>query len=120
VNTTLPFEVISSEKKQEGKIQAGLKRVEVFASAEKAGDVLAAIKEKGFEATQYDSKGYGEQKEKVRTGRGMGEAQLAYSTRRTIVTIVDSDKLEEIVNAVKSAIGGGVIAISPMDALIHV
>lgn len=50
----------------------------------------------------------------------MGEAQLAYSTRRTIVTIVDSDKLEEIVNAVKSAIGGGVIAISPMDALIHV
>ncbi len=84
MNTTLPFEVISNEKKQEGKIQAGLKRVEVFASAEKASEVLAAIKE------------------------------------RTILTIVDSDKLEEIVNAVKSAIGGGVIAISPMDALIHV
>jgi len=120
VNTTLPFEVISNEKKQEGKIQAGLKRVEVFASAEKASDVLAAIKEKGFEDTQYDSKGSGEQQQKVTTGRGMGEAQLAYSTRRTIVTIVDSDKLEKIVNAVKSAIGGGLIAISPMDALIHV
>lgn len=44
MNTTLPFEVISNEKKQEGKIQAGLKRVEVFASAEKASDVLGGNK----------------------------------------------------------------------------
>jgi nitrogen regulatory protein PII len=81
-----------------------LKRVEVFASSEKAAEVLAAIKDKGFEATLYDSKGYGEQKDRVRSGRGTSEAQLAYSTRRTIVTIVDSDKLEDVVNTVKSSI----------------
>jgi hypothetical protein len=50
----------------------------------------------------------------------MGKSQLSYSTRRTILTIVDSDKLEEIVNAVKSSIDGGLMAISPMDALIHI
>ncbi|MFZ0696266.1 MAG: hypothetical protein WAM88_03910 [Nitrososphaeraceae archaeon] len=50
----------------------------------------------------------------------MSEAQLSYSTRRTIVTIIDSKKLEEVVEAIKSASGGGgIIAISPMDALIH-
>jgi hypothetical protein len=47
----------------------------------------------------------------------MGKAQLSYSTRCTILTI---DKLEEIVNAVKSSIDGGLMAISPMDALIHI
>jgi nitrogen regulatory protein PII len=125
---TLPFEVVQDVTKQEGKIQAGLKRVEVFVSSDKADAVLAAINGKQFEATMYDSKGFGEQKEKVRVGRGLGEAQLAYSTRRTIVTIIDSGKLEEVVNTIKSAVtevtkensGGGVIAISPMDALLHV
>jgi len=129
---TLPFEIMKGESESKKKsaaeggvtskktIQAGLKRIEVFANSQRAAEVLAAIKEKGFEATSYDSKGYGEQRDKVRTGRGIGEASLSYSTRRTIVTIIDSDKLEEVVNAVKSSIGGGVIAISPMDALIHV
>jgi hypothetical protein len=56
----------------------------------------------------------------VRSGRGMSEAQLSYSTRRTVVTIVDSNKLEEVVETIKSASGGrGVIAISLMAALIH-
>jgi hypothetical protein len=35
-------------------MQAGLKRVKVFASSEKAAEILAAIKDKGFEATLYD------------------------------------------------------------------
>ena len=67
----------------------------------------------------YDSKGFEEEKGTVRTGRGMSEAQLSYSTRRTIVTIIDSKKLE-VVEAIKSASGGGgIIAISLMDAPIH-
>ena len=93
--------------------------MEVFLGSERANDVLAAIKAKGFEATLYDSKGFGEEKGTVRTGRGMSEARLSYSTRRTIVTIIDSKKLE-VVEAIESASGGGgIIAISPMDALIH-
>jgi len=122
VKSSLPFEVVGDESRQESsnRIQAGLKRVEVFLGSERANDVLAAIKAKGFEATLYDSKGFGEEKGTVRTGRGMSEAQLSYSTTRTIVTIIDSKKLEEVVEAIKSASGGGgIIAISPMDALIH-
>ena len=122
VKSSLPFEVVGDESRQESskRIQAGLKRVEVFLGSERANDVLAAIKAKGFEATLYDPKGFGEEKGTVRTGRGMSEAQLSYSTRRTIVTIIDSKKLEEVVEAIKSASGGGgIIAISPMDALIH-
>ena len=117
--TTLPFEVIKDESK-EGKVQAGLKRIEVFLGSGKADAVLSAIRNMNLEATLYDSKGFG--KEKVRVGRGMSEAELSYSTRQTIVTIVDSDKLEEIINTIKKSAGSGgvgIIAISPMDALIH-
>jgi len=75
VKYTLPFEVVGGESGSKKKIiQAGLKRVEVLASSEKAAEVLAAIKDKGFEATLYDSKGYGEQKDRVRSGRGTSEA----------------------------------------------
>ena len=119
--TTLPFEVIKDESK-EGKVQAGIKRIEVFLGSGKADAVLSAIRNMNLEATLYDSKGFGKEKEKVRVGRGMSEAELSYSTRQTIVTIVDSDKLEEIINTIKKSAGSGgvgIIAISPMDALIH-
>ena len=64
-----------------------------------------------LEATLYDSKGFGKEKEKVRVGRGMSEAELSYSTRQTIVTIVDSDKLEEIINTIKKSAGSGSVGI---------
>ena len=53
VKSSLPFEVVGDESRQESskRIQAGLKRVEVFLGSERANDVLAAIKAKGFEAT---------------------------------------------------------------------
>jgi hypothetical protein len=52
VKYTLPFEVIGGECESKKKtIQAGLKRVEVLASSEKAAEVIAAIKDIGFEAT---------------------------------------------------------------------
>jgi nitrogen regulatory protein PII len=75
-----------------------------------------------LEATLYDSKDFGKEKEKVRVGRGKSEAELSCSTGQTIVTIVDSDKLEEIINTIKKSAGSGgvgIIVISSMDALIH-
>lgn len=65
----------------------GNKRVEVFVNAEVAPDVLSAIGRLNLEATLYDSKGLGKEKQMVRGGRGTIESQATYSTRRTIVTI---------------------------------
>ena len=57
---TLPFEIVKGESESKKKsaaedgvtskktIQAGLKRIEVFANSQRAAEVLAAIKEKGF------------------------------------------------------------------------
>ena len=60
VKSSLPFEVVGDESRQESskRIQAGLKRVEVFLGSERANDVLAAIKAKGFEADFVRFKGF--------------------------------------------------------------
>lgn len=75
------------------------------------------LKEKGFEATLYDSKGYVEQKDKVRSGRGMSESQLACSTRRTQLLLLIHKNQKMQFDAVKSSICEVVIAISSMDTL---
>ena len=113
-----------SDNNNKGKITSGLKRVEVFLKPNKVDSVIQSIKNIGFEATLYDSKGFGKEKQKVRAGRGAQVVELGYSTQSTIVTIVDSSKLPELLDAIKKANKGsddniGVIAISPMDALIH-
>ena len=94
-----------------------------FFKPNKVDSVIQSIKNVGFEATIYDSKGFGKEKQKVRAGRGAQVVELGYSTRLTIVTIVDSSKLSELLDAIKKANKGydniGVIAISPMDALLH-
>ena len=44
VKSSLPFEVVGDESRQESskRIQAGLKRVEVFLGSERANDVLSS------------------------------------------------------------------------------
>jgi nitrogen regulatory protein PII len=122
ITAIYPFEIISDNDNKR-KITSGLKRVEVFLKPNKVDSVNQSIKNIGFEATLYYSKGFGKEKQKVRAGRGAQVVELGYSTRSTIVTIVDSSKLSELLDAIKKANIGydniGVIAISPMDALLH-
>ena len=76
-------------------------------------------------ATYYDSKGKGKgQKYTISYGRGVGVSKMAYSDRKTIVTIVDEHRLEDVITAIRS--GGadsgtssaGIIVISSVDDIL--
>jgi len=56
-NSRLPFEVKRDVKQERQPEESGKKRVEVFASPEKAVMVLSALKKMNPEATFYDSEG---------------------------------------------------------------
>jgi nitrogen regulatory protein PII-like uncharacterized protein len=52
----------------------------------------------------------------------MGTVELAYTTRKVIATVVDSDRIDDIADAMKEALGeesSGVLMVSPVDDLIH-
>ena len=121
----LPFEVTSEEGKEAQKRQAegGKKRVEVFVSPEKAALVLSAIKKMNLEATLYDSRGYGKERQMITGGgRGTGKIELP-STRHTVMTIIDSHRLKDLITAIKATTSkdrpGGVIEVSPIEDLVN-
>jgi len=52
----------------------------------------------------------------------MGTIELAYTTRKIVATIVDSERVEDVVDAMRSALGdqsGGVLVISPVDDIVR-
>jgi nitrogen regulatory protein PII len=121
----LPFEVMREEGKEAQKRQSegGKKRVEVFVSPEKAALVLSAIKKMNLEATLYDSRGYGKERQMITGGgRGTGKIELP-STRHTVMTIIDSHRLKDLVDAIKATTSkdrpGGVIAVSHIEDLVN-
>jgi nitrogen regulatory protein PII len=121
----LPFEVMREEGKEAQKRQpeGGKKRVEVFVSPEKAALVLSAIKKMNLEATLYDSRGYGKERQMITGGgRGTGKIELP-STRHTVMTIIDSHRLKDLIDAIKATKSkdrpGGVIAVSHIEDLVN-
>jgi nitrogen regulatory protein PII len=121
----LPFEVTKEEGREAQKRQpeGGKKRVEVFVSPEKAALVLSAIKKMNLEATLYDSRGYGKERQMITGGgRGTGKIELP-STRHTVMTIIDSHRLNDLIDAIKATTSkdrpGGVIAASHIEDLVN-
>jgi nitrogen regulatory protein PII len=118
VKGKLPFEVVDSK----GKKSKSMKRLAVLVKPEKVDSIIAALRGLKLEATIYDVKGAGKDKERVTSGRGMGTVELAYTTRKVIATVVDSDRIDDIADAMKEALGeesSGVLMVSPVDDLIH-
>ena len=98
------------------------KRIEAFISSEKLDAVLTAIGSLKLAATYYDSKGKGKgQKYTISYGRGVGSSKMAYSDRKTIVTIVDEHRVEDVITSIRSAVAesgtsnAGIIVISSVD-----
>jgi nitrogen regulatory protein PII len=120
----LPFEVArNQEREAKRETEGGKKRVEVFVSPEKAVLVLSVIKKMNLEATLYDSRGYGKERQMISGGgRGTGKVELP-STRHTVMTIIDSHRLKDLITAIKATTSkdrpGGVIAVSPIDDLVN-
>jgi nitrogen regulatory protein PII len=116
---TLPFEVEYSEKPS--KKSKSMKRLAVIVKPESVDSVIGAVKNMGLESTIYDVKRSGkESKERVASGRGSGTIELAYSTRKVIATVVNSDDAEEVINRMKKALSGekAVVMISSVDDLV--
>ncbi|MDQ3909421.1 MAG: hypothetical protein M3232_03325 [Thermoproteota archaeon] len=52
----------------------------------------------------------------------MGTTDLAYTTRKVVATVVNSDNVNDILDRMKKALGGGsgaVVMISAVDDLVH-
>jgi len=137
-SSSLPFEIRERAKRsspssagaeggREEQHQASRKkRIEAIISSEKLDAVLTAIGSLKLAATYYDSKGKGKgQKYTISYGRGVGSSKMAYSDRKTIVTIVDEHRLEDVITAIRSAAAdsgttsAGIIVISSVDDILQ-
>jgi nitrogen regulatory protein P-II 1 len=134
--SSLPFEIHERAKRSSSSSAEGgreeqhqpssKKRIEAIISSEKLDAVLTAIGSLKLAATYYDSKGKGKgQKYTISYGRGVGSSKMAYSDRKTIVTIVDEHRLEDVITAIRSAAAdsgtssAGIIVISSVDGILQ-
>ena len=115
-----------AEDWQRDKKNVGKKRVEAFIISEKIDSVLSALESLNLQATFYESRGMGKgEKETVRSGRGTGTIKMPYSTRRTVVTIVDENKVQDAIVAIRESattgkVNAGIIVISPVEDIISI
>jgi nitrogen regulatory protein PII len=117
--TTLPFEVMYSEKPSMA--SKSMKRLAVLVKPQNVNDIISSLREIGLESTVYDVKGSGKEKgERVASGRGSGTVEQAYATRKIVATVVKSGDTNEVVERMKKALSGekGVVMISPVDDLV--
>jgi nitrogen regulatory protein PII len=135
-SSSLPFEIREQAKRSSPSSASGdeeqqqlvsrKKRIEAIISSEKLDAVLTAIGSLKLAATYYDSKGKGKgQKYTISYGRGVGSSKMAYSDRKTIVTIVDEHRVEDVITIIRSAAAdsgtssAGIIVISSVDDILQ-
>jgi nitrogen regulatory protein PII len=137
-SSSLPFEIrerakrsspssVTRREEEEEHLVSRKKRIEAIISSEKLDAVLTAISSLKLAATYYDSKGKGKgQKYTISYGRGVGSSKMAYSDRKTVVTIVDEHRVEDVITTIRSAAAGsgsssaGVIVISSIDDILQI
>ena len=100
----LPFEVSYSEKPS--KQSKGMKRLAVIVKPENVDSMIASLREIGLEATIYDVKGAGKDKQRIASGRGSGTFDLAYTSRKVVATVVKADDVDAVVDKMKGALAG--------------
>jgi nitrogen regulatory protein PII len=118
----LPFEVTYSESVGSKSKTSSMKRLAVLLKPENVDSITSTLRALGLESTIYDVKGSGKEKERVSSGRGMGTIDLQYTTRKVVATVVKSDSVNDIVDRMKKALGGGsgaVVMISSVDDLVR-
>ena len=117
---TLPFEVSYSEKPS--KQSKGLKRLAVIVKPENVDAMISTLRELGLEATVYDVKGTGKEKQRVASGRGSGTFESAYTSRKVVATVVKFDDVDAVVDRMKGALAGekAVVMISQVDDLVMI
>jgi len=126
--STLPYEVEYSQKPSSSKSKTStsfpspMKRLAVVLKPEKVDSITSTLRGLGLESTIYDVKGSGKEKERVSTGRGVSTADLSYTTRRIVATVVKSETVEDVIDRMKKALGeesGAVVMIQPVEDLVR-
>jgi len=84
--------------------------------------MISSLRELGLEATIYDVRGAGKEKQRVASGRGSGNSDLGYTTRKVVATVVKSDDVDPVVEKMKTALAGdkAVVMISQVDDLVMI
>jgi nitrogen regulatory protein PII len=119
--SNLPFEVTYSERTA-SKSRTPMKRLAVLLKPENVDAITSTLRALDLESTVYDVKGSGKEKERVTSGRGMGTIDLAYTTRKVVATVVNSDVVNDVLDRMKKALGGesgAVVMISSVDDLVR-
>ena len=121
--SSLPFEVEYSQKpSSKTKTSSSMKRLAVLLKPENVDSITSTLRSLGLESTIYEVKGSGKEKERVSTGRGVSTSDLSYTTRRVVATVVKSDNVDDIIDRMKKALGGGsgaVVMIQVVDDLVR-
>lgn len=117
---TLPFEVSYSEKPS--KQSKGMKRLAVIVKPENLDGMISSLRDMGLEATIYDVRGAGIEKQRVASGRGSGTSDLGYTTRKVVATVVKFDDVDQVVEKMKTGLSGdkAVVMISQVDDLVMI
>lgn len=80
------------------------KRIEAIIPSEKTDSVLSALEAMNIQATFYESKGMGKgEKYMISYGKGGKTTKMPYSIKHTVVTIVDENKVGEVINTVRQS-----------------
>jgi len=97
-----------------------MKRLAFIVKPENLDDIISSLREMGLEATIYDVRSVGKDRERVTSGRGSGTSDLGYTTRKVVATVVSSDHVNDIVERMKKALEGdkAVVMISAVDDLV--
>lgn len=132
-SSSLPFEVgmrgeanKDSDKGHKDTI-TNRKRIEAIIPSEKTDSVLSTLESMSIQATFYESKGIGKgEKYMISYGKGGRTTKMPYSIRHTVVTIVDENKVGEVINAIRQSAGiegksnVGIMVISSIDDVLTI
>jgi len=131
-SSSLPYEVkvqkeVESANDHNNTITNKKKRIEAIIPSEKTDSVVSTLGSMNIQATFYESKGMGKgEKYMISYGRGGKTTKMPYSIKHTVVTIIDENKVREVINAIRqsakitSQSNVGIIIISSVDDILTI
>jgi nitrogen regulatory protein PII len=132
-SSSLPYEVRSEDgggknANKHNNITTKKRKVEAIIPSEKTDSVLSMLQSMNIQATFYESKGMGKgEKYMISYGKGGKTTKMPYSTRNTVVTIIDENKVGEVINAIRQSAkteskssNVGIIVISSVDDILTI
>ena len=131
-SSTLPYEVRVRKEGDENSVKdnkgiRNKKRIEAIIPSEKTDSVLSTLESMNIQATFYESKGMGKgEKYMISYGKGGKTTKMPYSTRHTVVTIIDENKVGEVINAIRQSVqtgsktSVGIIVISSVNDVLNI